>query len=109
MCAAAAVPLAIAALTTTATAVMQNQAVQHAKGAAEAQQKIASETAAKTGPAQTTGPTPDNSQAAAAAQARKAAAMRAGIMSTIGPNLGSLGNTTPNMAYATGMKTALGQ
>jgi hypothetical protein len=63
-----------------------------------------------TAPVQKTGPTPSgNADAEAAQRARKAAALRAGIMSTIGPNLGSIGDTTPKMAFATGMKTALGQ
>jgi hypothetical protein len=103
---------AVTAATTTYSAVSQNQQAQHAKGAAQAMQTAANAEALKTGPVQKTGATPSgNDQATAAAQARKAAAMRAGIMSTIGPGLGSIGNTTPNMpaAYATGMKTALGQ
>lgn len=71
------------------------------------------QTTPDTSPQQIVGGPTDNkdSQVAAAKAARRAAAMRAGIMSTIGASLGNIGNTTPNMpkAYASGMKVALGQ
>ena len=106
----------VAAAGTTASMVSQNQQTQHAKGAAQAQQTVANAQAAqaaKIGPTQVTTPT-DSGQMQAQANAKRLAAMRAGILSTVGAG-GMGGGTAPAakpaqpMAYASGTKTYLGQ
>jgi len=117
MCAPAAVlvPALITAAATTATMVEANQQTQHAKGAAEAaatQQAQAQKDAAKTGPAQTSPVVQDQSAQIIAANKKRQQALAAGMMSTFGPGANlpqppSLVSTP--QAFATGMKTALGQ
>lgn len=112
------VPWVMAGVATAGTAasmIQTNQATQHAKGAAEAQQTAANAAnaeAAKIGPAQTS-PVVSDSAASAQAQARKRqAAMAAGMVSTIGTSGQGISGTPASLqpqAYATGMKTALGQ
>ena len=98
----------------TASLIENNQATQHAKGAAQAQQTAANAAQAQAtaiGPAQTASATLNNAPALAAAARKRQLAMAAGMMSTIGPNgmqpqPASL--VSQPQAFATGMKTALG-
>lgn len=111
----AAIPIAIAIATTTATAVMSNQATQHAKGAAEAQAKQAADAATAQGaigPGQNPN-NPNTATATIAAQdaARRKAALQAGMVSTIGTgNFSTPGAPAakPPQAYGAGNKTTLG-
>lgn len=119
ICGAAAVilPWVMAGVATAGTAasmVAQNQATQHAKGAAEAQQTFAnaaSAEATKIGPAQTSPAVQDQASTLAVANKKRQAALAAGMVSTFGPN----GQPPPPaslvsapQAFATGMKTTLG-
>lgn len=114
MCTPAVAFVAMAAATT-ASAIQQNQQTQHLKGAAQAQATEAAAAqaqATKIGPPQTSPVVTDQSAAITAANKKRQAAMASGMMSTFGPN----GNppAPPSLvsapqAFATGMKTALGQ
>jgi hypothetical protein len=100
------------AAATTATLVAQNQATQHAKGAAEAQAA-----ALKANPYGPSGP-PQQATAVQTnpiiSQANKLSSLRRGVLSTVGTNpwgikgsdLATLGQPA---AYAAGQKVALGQ
>lgn len=109
--------IAMAALmvaSTTGSMVMQNQQIQHAKGAAEAQQtaaNAAAEEAAKVGPAQTSTVTTNDTSSLAAAEAKRKSALRRGILSTIatsGSGVKTGESSSQPAAYAPGSKTTLG-
>jgi hypothetical protein len=98
-------PISMTALATAAISVPMitgNQATQHAKGAVQAQTDAANAAAKAIGPTQTTS-NPSTASTAFQAQdrARRAAALRQGMMSTIG--------TSPQgIPPITGGKTTLG-
>lgn len=110
-----AAPIIAAGVALVGQAVLQNQQVQHARGAAQAQQ-TAADAAAKAqgaiGPAAVpTAPTISSDVVNAQDAQRRKNALRAGLVSTLGPNpLGSTGSSTSApVAYGSGGKTALGQ
>jgi hypothetical protein len=92
----------------------QNQQLQHAKGAAQAAATEAAQAkidSTKIGPPQTSPAVSDAASQAEAQAKKRRVALAAGMMSTIGtsgsgapPSL-----VSPPQAFATGMKTMLGQ